>query len=106
MCQDALDVYNELPFETEEGRTDMNTMLTLMEKHCVGETNVIYERYVFKNHIQETHETVDAYATAPRSLAKSCDFGSLKDDSRQNCMWHTRKRYEKATAARVITHSK
>ena len=58
----------------------MNSILTLVEKHCVGETNVIYERYVFNNRIQETHETVDTYATAPRSLAKSCDFGSLKDD--------------------------
>ena len=78
--QYALDVYNGLPFETEEGRTGMNIILTLMEKHCVGETNVIYERYVFNNRIQETHETVDAYATALRPLAKSCDFGSLKDD--------------------------
>ena len=43
--QDALDIYNGVPFETEERRTYMNTILTLMEKHCVGKTNVIYERY-------------------------------------------------------------
>ena len=54
--QDVLDVYNGLTFETEEGRTDMNTILTLMEKHCVGETNVIYERYVFNSRMLETKQ--------------------------------------------------
>ena len=78
--QDASDVYSGPTFKTEEGSTDMNTILTMMEKNYISKTNVIYERYVFNNHMQETHETVDAYATALRSLAKSCDFGSLKDD--------------------------
>ncbi|KAK6190707.1 hypothetical protein SNE40_002510 [Patella caerulea] len=44
---DALDIYNGLPFENEEAKTNMDTILNLMERHCLGETNVIYERYIY-----------------------------------------------------------
>ena len=71
----ALDVYNGLPFEQEDDRKSRDTVINLMEKHCIGETNVIYERYVFNNRNQEANESIDAYATALRTLAATCDFG-------------------------------
>ena len=77
---DALEVYNSLPFESDEDKMIMSKVLELMEKHCIGQTNVIYERYCFNNRNQETEESFDAYLTALKALAKTCNFGSLKDE--------------------------
>ena len=51
-------MYNGLPFEAEEDKTDMEKILDLMETYCIGELNVIYERYVFYNRNQATDETM------------------------------------------------
>ena len=77
---DALEVYKALPFESDEDKMIMSKVLELMEKHCIGQTNVIYERYCFNNRNQETGESFDAYLTALKALAKTCNFGSLKDE--------------------------
>ena len=77
---DALDVYNGLPFETEEDKKDMEKILDLMETYCIGELNVIYERYVFNNRNQATDETIDAYTSALRTMASTCQFGVLKEE--------------------------
>ena len=39
----------------------------------------MYERYVFNCRDQETNDTVDAYVTALRKLAKTCNDGGLTD---------------------------
>ena len=78
--QDALDVFNGLAFENDQQRSDLNVILTLMEKHFIGETNVIYERYVFNNQNQESNESVDAFVTTLRSLIKSCNYDQLRDE--------------------------
>ena len=54
------------------------------EKYCVGKTNEIYERYCFNKRNQNQNESVDAYATALRTLAKTCNFGQLEDDLIRN----------------------
>ena len=77
---DALEVYNGLPFESEEEKQVMSKVLELMERHCIGQTNVIYERYCFNNRNQENGESFDAYLTALKALAKTCSFGSLTDE--------------------------
>ena len=51
-----------------------------MERHCIGQTNVIYERYCFNNRNQESGESFDAYLTALRTLAKTCNFGPQTDE--------------------------
>ncbi len=56
---DALEIYNGLPFKTPEHKNDIDTVLQLFESHCVGETNVIYERYLFNNRVQEADENID-----------------------------------------------
>ena len=58
----------------------MTKVLELWETHCIGKTNVIYERYKFNNRSQEQTESIDAaYVNALRALAESCDFLALKD---------------------------
>lgn len=57
----------------------MSKISELMERHCIGQTNVIYERYCFNNRNQEDGESFDEYLTSLKVLAKTCNFGSLKD---------------------------
>ena len=51
--KEALEIHNGLPFKSEEDKSDMTKVLELWETHCIGKTNIIYERYKFNNHSQE-----------------------------------------------------
>ena len=57
----------------------MTKVLELWETHCIGKTNIIYERYKFNNRSQEQTESIDTYVTALRAPAETCEFGTLKD---------------------------
>ena len=76
---DALDVIDAMEFENDDQRKDPEVILTRMEKYCIGDGNETYERYVFNRRDQETNETIDAYVTALRKLAKTCNYGGLTD---------------------------
>ena len=79
MCALALEIHNGLPFRSEEEKSDITKVLELWEMHCIGKTNIIYERYKFNNRSQEQTESIDTYVTALRALAETCEFGTLKD---------------------------
>ena len=66
---DALDVFDGLDFANEDERKDIDVVVSKLEKYCIGETNETYERYCFNKRDQESHETVDAYFAALRTLA-------------------------------------
>ena len=78
--KEALEVHNGLPFQSDEEKADINKVLELWANHCIGKTNIIYERYKFNNRLQEQTETIDTYITTLRALAETCEFGTLKDD--------------------------
>lgn len=46
---DTIEISNGLPFEQDEDKQNMSKVLDLMERHCIGQTYVIYERYCFIN---------------------------------------------------------
>ena len=75
---EALEVYNSLPFKAEEDKQVMIKVPDLMERFCIGQTKVIYEWYCFNNRNQESGESFDAYLTAMRTLAKTCNFRLLR----------------------------
>ena len=77
---EALEVHNGFPFRSEDEKQDVNIVLYLWNSHCIGQTNIIYERYRFNNRNQESHESIDVYAIALRALAATCEFGALKDE--------------------------
>jgi hypothetical protein len=58
---DALEIFDGLPFENQEAKTNIDQVLQLLEAHCVGETNEIYERYLFNKRDQEAGESFDSY---------------------------------------------
>jgi len=68
--REALKVHNGLPFVRSR---------VMAGNHCVGKTNVTYERGKFNNRSQEQTETIDAYVSALRALAETCDFVAVKD---------------------------
>ena len=77
---DALEIHTGLPFQSDDDRQNIDKVLELWQNYCIGKTNVIYERYRFNNRSQESDESIDAYTTALRTLAETCEFGSLKED--------------------------
>ena len=77
---DALEIHTGLPFQSDDDRQNIDKVLELWQNYCIGKTNVIYERYRFNNHSQESDESIDAYTTALHTLAETCEFGSLKED--------------------------
>ena len=76
---DALEIVDGLNFANEEERKDIDVVLEKLEVFCVGETNDIYERYQFNKRDQESSESIDSYVAALRTLAKTCNYGSLLD---------------------------
>ena len=76
---DALDVYEGLEFANEDDKKDIDVVLQKLQRYCIGETNEIYERYRFNKRVQEPNESLDAYVTALRTLAKTCNFGVLEN---------------------------
>ena len=76
---DGIEIYDswQLP---EEKRNDIGEILSKFQTYCVGETNETYERYTFNTRNQEPGETFDSYLKAIRTLAKTCNFGTLEDN--------------------------
>ena len=77
---DALEIHNGLSFNSDEEKNDIEKVLELWDNYCVGKTNVIYERYKFNERVQAPDESIDAYLTALRKLAATCDFKTLNDE--------------------------
>ena len=67
--QEALRIYNALPFEKEEDNANMDVVLRLMQHHRLGKTNIIYERCMLDRRAQAEGETFDQYLTALEELA-------------------------------------
>lgn len=72
------------PFCSDEDKQDINVVLNLWKSHCIGQTNVIYDRYKFNNRKQESHESINVYAAALQALAATCKFGKLKAEIIRN----------------------
>ena len=76
---DALEIVDGLNFANDEERKDIDVVLEKLEVFCVGETNEIYERYQFNKRDQESGESIDSYVASLRTLAKTCNYGTLLD---------------------------
>jgi RNase H-like domain found in reverse transcriptase/Reverse transcriptase (RNA-dependent DNA polymerase) len=76
---DALDIYDTFVFSDDEDKDDPVAVLRKFEAHCVGATNETFERYVFNQRDQEPGERTEAYVTALRRLAKTCNYSLLED---------------------------
>ncbi|XP_061196579.1 uncharacterized protein K02A2.6-like [Saccostrea echinata] len=77
---DGLHVVDGLKVDTDDDKKDIDKVITALDTYCVGQTNVIYERYTFNCRNQEQSEHIDAYVAELRTLAKICKFGDMEDE--------------------------
>lgn len=77
--EDAFDVFDGFSFEEEESEDDITDVIAKFEQYCVGESNEIYESFLFNQRSQQEGETIDAYVTALRKMAKTCNFGTNEE---------------------------
>nr|XP_054767488.1 uncharacterized protein K02A2.6-like [Lytechinus pictus] len=77
---EALEVQQGLPFQNDGERKSFKQIWKLWSEYCLGKTNVTFERYHFNKSSQNTDETVENYYVRLRSLASSCEFGTLTDE--------------------------
>ncbi|CAL9686008.1 unnamed protein product [Knipowitschia caucasica] len=73
----ALDVFNTFQFDDED--YGLNDVVTKFEDYCTPRRNETYERYVFRNRMQNENESIEQYVTDLRLKSQSCNFGTLCD---------------------------
>ena len=78
---EGLKIYNGFQFENEPDSKVLKKVLEKFDEFTRGQTNETYERYVFNSRVQEEQESIDAYVTVLRNLAKSCNFFDCMRDS-------------------------
>ena len=71
---EAFDIFDGFSFEKEEDQNDIDTVLDKIEQFCVGEASEVIETFLFNKRNQEEGETIDAYVSSLRKLAKTCNF--------------------------------
>ena len=76
--EEALTIIDGLDLEDDD-RKDPDKILDKLKEYCVGTLNEIYERYIFNSRNQEVGETFDTFLSSLRTLAKSCNYGPLRD---------------------------
>ena len=81
---ETLRIINALPYDTEEDRGKLTTILQLLETFCLESENVVYGRHKFYQRCQKDEEPVEDFITALRTLAQTCQFSEEgKDFSEQ-----------------------
>ena len=70
----GLQIYNNIIYNLGEDENDVTLIIEKLENLIVGQTNVIYERYVFNNRNQRDDENIDSYVAELRRLSKTCQF--------------------------------
>ncbi|XP_033750517.1 uncharacterized protein K02A2.6-like [Pecten maximus] len=76
---EALEVFEGFEFENEDDGKHFEKIIEKFEKFCIGSTNETYERYCSNKREQEAGESIDAYVSALRTLAKTCNYTTLED---------------------------
>lgn len=86
---EGIELYNTFDFKedgesasSEEGsasQTSLDTVLKRFDEHFQARVNVTFERHLFFMRDQKPGESVDRYVTALRTLASTCELGTLRE---------------------------
>lgn len=69
-------IFSTLPGEN----TALAATKDALNGYFAPKRNVVAERYKFRSRAQQPEESIDAYLTALRELAKSCAFTALEEE--------------------------
>ena len=58
---EAYQLFQTLQFAEEADRQDIDKVTEAFQRHCIGEVNVTYERYVFNRRVQDVGEPFDTF---------------------------------------------
>ena len=78
---DAYNIFTTMEFAEEGEKADPEKLIEAFEKHCIGEVNEVYERYVFNRRQQKPGESFDTFVGDLRRLVKSCNCGRVEDST-------------------------
>ena len=70
--EDLQDVFDTLDNTGTEN--EIKPALEALTKYFTPNKNTVYETIIFREAVQEDHETVDQFCTRLRKMAKKCDF--------------------------------
>ena len=71
--------FQHTPWRTQMSLEEAKTALN---GYFAPKRNVVAERYKFRSRAQKAHGSFDAYLMSLRELVKSCDFGTLEEEIR------------------------
>ena len=80
----AYGIFRTFQFERADDRSDVTKIIEAFERHCIGEANVTYERYIFHQRVQQPGETFDDFLADLRKMSRTCEFGQLEDSLIRN----------------------
>ncbi|HSN23609.1 MAG TPA: hypothetical protein VLS45_05495 [Methylomicrobium sp.] len=75
----AYAVFRTFKFENETDKSKVEMIMEAFKKHCIGEVNVTYERYLFHQRVQQAGESFENFCADLRKLASTCQFETLED---------------------------
>ena len=78
---EAYELFETFEFARADDRSDLAAIMAAFESHCIGEVNVVYERYVFYQRKQDNGESFDSFLSELRKLVKTCDFNTVEDST-------------------------
>ena len=87
---DAYELFETFEFGEVEHRSDLTRIMEAFEAHCIGEVNVVYERYVFYKRKQENGEAFDSGAVEDSTVRDRIVMG-IRDDTTRRKLLQTRK---------------
>ena len=78
--EDAVRAFDTFVWSEGQKEDSINDVLTKFDEYCEPRTQVIYECYRFNNRKQETAESISAYVTELRVIAKNCAHDEITPD--------------------------
>ena len=70
-------IFNGVPSENEEDKSDIDKVLENFQNYCIGETNETHDRHIFNNRVQERDESFDSFVSHLCLLSLSCKYNTM-----------------------------
>ncbi len=73
--EEAAELIDGFIFKEDEDEDNIDDVINKFNEFFVGETNEVYEAYIFNRREQDSSESTEMYVAELRKLAKTCNYG-------------------------------